>query len=283
MSADISTLTDKEKEALRLLLEGHDTKSSANLLGLSVHTINDRLRNARRKMGVGSSREAARILRDVEGETPKNTPQTSAEDPQSAPETNAHTSFGMSDQAPPSDTAVLTQTHQKEPNRLIWLAGGMLIMSIVIAAAVIAMVSTSGTEATTAAAPATTATTAAASADTLTARDAEAYGKAQRFLSEVDAGDWKGSWDVAGDFIQSQVSADQWEATVKPVREPLGDVTSREFASLQQTNSLPNAPEGEYEVLQFTTTFANQEAPRTETVIMIRTEEGFDVAGFFIR
>ena len=43
-------LTDKEKEALRLLLAGHDAKSSARELGISVHTVNDRLRNARRKM-----------------------------------------------------------------------------------------------------------------------------------------------------------------------------------------------------------------------------------------
>lgn len=52
MAQAIGDLTDKEKEALRLLVEGHDAKSSANFLGLSVHTVNDRLRNARRKLDV---------------------------------------------------------------------------------------------------------------------------------------------------------------------------------------------------------------------------------------
>ena len=53
-------MNEREKEALRLLLVGHDAKSIANTLGLSVYTINDRLRDARRKLGVSSSREAAR-------------------------------------------------------------------------------------------------------------------------------------------------------------------------------------------------------------------------------
>ena len=60
-------LTEKEKQTLRLIVRGHDAKSIARSLGLSVHTINERLRDARRKMEVSSSREAARILFEAEG------------------------------------------------------------------------------------------------------------------------------------------------------------------------------------------------------------------------
>ena len=45
MTEGIKALTDKEKETLRLILRGHDAKSSARELGLSVHTINERLRD----------------------------------------------------------------------------------------------------------------------------------------------------------------------------------------------------------------------------------------------
>ena len=62
MTLSIDALTEKEKDALRLLLRGHDAKSSAQALGLSVHTVNERLREARRKLGTTSSREAARRL-----------------------------------------------------------------------------------------------------------------------------------------------------------------------------------------------------------------------------
>jgi len=71
MHEGLQTLTDREKEALRLLLIGHDAKSAASALGLSVHTVNERLRDSRRKIGVTSSREAARILGEAEDETPK--------------------------------------------------------------------------------------------------------------------------------------------------------------------------------------------------------------------
>lgn len=67
MTRTLDALTDKEKEALRLILRGHDAKSSARELELSVHTINERLRGARRKLEVTSSKEAARLLLEDEG------------------------------------------------------------------------------------------------------------------------------------------------------------------------------------------------------------------------
>jgi len=62
MREDVSRLSEREREVLRLLLAGHDAKSAARSLGISVHAVNERLREARRKLGVSSSREAARIL-----------------------------------------------------------------------------------------------------------------------------------------------------------------------------------------------------------------------------
>lgn len=63
---DLARLTEREKDVLRLLARGHDAKSAAAALGLSVHTVNERLRDARGKLGVTSSREAARVLSDAE-------------------------------------------------------------------------------------------------------------------------------------------------------------------------------------------------------------------------
>jgi DNA-binding CsgD family transcriptional regulator len=55
-------LTDREMEVLRLLVAGHTVKTIAARLGRSETSINERLRSARRKTGVGSSRELARLL-----------------------------------------------------------------------------------------------------------------------------------------------------------------------------------------------------------------------------
>ena len=62
MGDGVGSLSEREKQTLRLLLAGHDAKSIARELGLSVHTVNERLRDSRRKLGVASSREAARVL-----------------------------------------------------------------------------------------------------------------------------------------------------------------------------------------------------------------------------
>lgn len=61
-SPDPDSLSPTEIEALRLLAEGHTAKSIAALTGRSVSAVNERLRQARRKTGVSSSRELARLM-----------------------------------------------------------------------------------------------------------------------------------------------------------------------------------------------------------------------------
>jgi DNA-binding CsgD family transcriptional regulator len=65
--ADLSRLNDAERRVLAMFGEGHTAKSIASATGASVHSVNERLREARRKTGVGSSRELARLLRAAEG------------------------------------------------------------------------------------------------------------------------------------------------------------------------------------------------------------------------
>lgn len=60
--------SDREKAVLRLFGQGHDAKSTASQLGISVNAVNERLRSARRKLGVSSSREAARLFVSSETE-----------------------------------------------------------------------------------------------------------------------------------------------------------------------------------------------------------------------
>ena len=54
--------TQKEIEVLALIAQGHDAKSAALELGVSTHTVYERLRRAREKLGVSNSREAARLM-----------------------------------------------------------------------------------------------------------------------------------------------------------------------------------------------------------------------------
>ncbi len=59
---DLSRLTEAERQVLRLLARGHTAKSAATALAVTEGAVNERLREARRKTGVGSSRELARLV-----------------------------------------------------------------------------------------------------------------------------------------------------------------------------------------------------------------------------
>jgi DNA-binding CsgD family transcriptional regulator len=116
MNRGIAALSERERQVLRLLLRGHDAKSIARDLGLSVHTVNEHLREARRKTGVSSSRAAARLLAKAEGEGPKSL---------------ADKEIGIG----PRDANEQHHRRTGEGHRLAWLGGGMLIMSLIIVAA----------------------------------------------------------------------------------------------------------------------------------------------------
>lgn len=64
-------LNENEKEALHLLLLGHDAKTAAREIGVTANIINERLRSARQKLQVTSSKAAARMLAEHEGYEPK--------------------------------------------------------------------------------------------------------------------------------------------------------------------------------------------------------------------
>ncbi|WP_217431898.1 helix-turn-helix transcriptional regulator [Brevundimonas vesicularis] len=71
MSLNLDRLTAQEQDLLRLLAQGHTAKTIANLTGLSVNSVNERLRSARRKTGAVSSRELARRLADQAPQPPQ--------------------------------------------------------------------------------------------------------------------------------------------------------------------------------------------------------------------
>jgi DNA-binding CsgD family transcriptional regulator len=72
MALPARDLPEREKQILRLLLIGHDAKSIGRQLGLSTNIVNERLRDSRKKLGVSSSREAARMLALSEPSSPNN-------------------------------------------------------------------------------------------------------------------------------------------------------------------------------------------------------------------
>ena len=70
MDLKLKRLTEREKEVLRLLLRGCDVKTCARELGVTSNSVTERLRTARTKLVVTSSRHAARMLANAERTDP---------------------------------------------------------------------------------------------------------------------------------------------------------------------------------------------------------------------
>ncbi|GGO92145.1 helix-turn-helix domain-containing protein [Stakelama pacifica] len=260
MTERIESLTEREKEALRLLLAGHDTKSVATTLDLSVHTINDRLRDARKKLGVSSSREAARMLGQAEAATPQ---------------LSGRMKIGMADAPTDPKTFPPSQRRPAIGLPLVWLGGGMLIMSLIIATLVFTALPSQN------AARPPAAEAAAAQSDAIAA-NAPAVTAARDWLALMDKGAWGESWSEAGSLFREQVTQARWTDMAKAVSGPLGKVTARAFKSGKQMNALPGAPKGDYAMVQFATDFAHR-AGATETVVLAKQADGWKVIGYFIQ
>ncbi|HYA34057.1 MAG TPA: DUF4019 domain-containing protein [Candidatus Binataceae bacterium] len=104
-----------------------------------------------------------------------------------------------------------------------------------------------------------------------------------KWLALVDAGDYKGSWNNAAAYFKNAVSMDRWVQQVTAVRPPLGNLISRKVVSAKYATTLPGAPDGQYVVITYATSFANKKSA-TETVTpMLDPDGSWRVSGYFIR
>jgi hypothetical protein len=118
---------------------------------------------------------------------------------------------------------------------------------------------------------------------TMSDHDPAAERAARDWLALTDGGQSNASWEAAATLFRRAVSAPQWEQALEAVRAPLGAVVSRRVESERAATELPGAPDGEYVVFQFATTFEHKRTA-TETVTPMRDTDGqWRVSGYFIR
>ena len=70
---------------------------------------------------------------------------------------------------------------------------------------------------------------------------------------------------------------------MEAVRKPLGQTVSRSLKSKQYQTVLPGAPDGEYVVIQFNTSFEHKRSA-VETVTPMKDKDGkWRVSGYYIK
>ncbi|WP_420910665.1 DUF4019 domain-containing protein [Qipengyuania spongiae] len=233
------------------MVRGYDAKSLARRLDVSIHTVNERLRNARRKLEVSSSREAGRLLAAEEAETAEHAPQ----------------SLGSKELGDDSAGAATADDGFTTRHRAVWITGG-IAMSIVLASlALVAALQTAPVQP-------TTQSSAATESDSVVST---VLADARAWLALVDAGNWQASWEATGNTFRKQNTLALWSSVSEDVRVPLGRVVSRELVS---QDIVPTPPNG-HRVIKFRTSFANK--PDTvETVALVRDGADWRVVGYLI-
>ncbi len=103
------------------------------------------------------------------------------------------------------------------------------------------------------------------------------------WLSLTDTGQYESSWHSASALFKAAVSKEDWEKSLSAVRTPIGVLETREMATSKFSTTLPGAPDGEYVVFQFNSSFEHK-ATALETVTAMKDADGaWRVAGYFIK
>ena len=110
-----------------------------------------------------------------------------------------------------------------------------------------------------------------------------AEASASAWLATVDAGRYGESWDAAAALFRAALTRAQWEAAVEKARRPLGKLVWRKLHGAKFMTDIPNAPAGEYVVIQYDTSFEKRSA-MTETITPMKDKDGvWRVSGYYIK
>lgn len=109
-----------------------------------------------------------------------------------------------------------------------------------------------------------------------------AQNAAEAWLAVADAGQYGETWDAAAETFKKAVTRKQWVDALTQVRAPLGALTSRKFRASQFFTDLPNAPTGEYVVIEYQSKFANGD-DMIERITPVKDSDGtWRVSGYFV-
>jgi hypothetical protein len=104
----------------------------------------------------------------------------------------------------------------------------------------------------------------------------------EAWLGLIDSSKYAESWSEASSYFRMRVPQQQWAAMAHGVRAPLGALVSRKQQSITFLKTLPGAPDGNYAVLQFQTSFQNK-ASAAETLTVMIDGDKWRCAGYFIK
>jgi hypothetical protein len=106
---------------------------------------------------------------------------------------------------------------------------------------------------------------------------------ANAWLEVVDSGKYEQSWREAAAFFKNAVAKEKWQNSCEVFREPLGKVLSRELKATHYTTTAPGAPDGQYVIVQYNSSFENKESAVETVTPMLDNDDKWRVSGYYIK
>jgi hypothetical protein len=106
---------------------------------------------------------------------------------------------------------------------------------------------------------------------------------ADAWLALVDSGKYAESWQEASQLFKAAVTKEQWQSKLRASRDPFGKMLTRKLKSATYAKTLPGAPDGEYVVIQYESSFEHKQSA-VETVTPMLDKDGqWRVSGYYIK
>jgi hypothetical protein len=103
------------------------------------------------------------------------------------------------------------------------------------------------------------------------------------WLHLIDDGNYVQSWSETAGIFRNAVPRDKWESTMTSLRKSFGETICRSLRSREYMTSIPGAPDGEYVVIIFKTSFKNKKDSLETVTTMKDTDGKWRVSGYYIK
>jgi Protein of unknown function (DUF4019) len=106
---------------------------------------------------------------------------------------------------------------------------------------------------------------------------------AASWLELVDSGKYAESWQSASTLFKAAVTPEQWKSALHASRDPLGKLLARKLTSSTYKTSVPGAPDGQYVVIRYDSTFEHKQSA-VETITPMLDKDGkWRISGYYIK
>jgi len=106
---------------------------------------------------------------------------------------------------------------------------------------------------------------------------------ADAWLALVDSGKYADSWQEASQLFKAAVTKEQWQSKLWASRDPFGKMVSRKLKSAIYATTLPGAPDGEYVVIQYESSFEHKQSAVEMVTPMLDKDGTWRVSGYYIK